>query len=59
MEAQPAALDEWMVGVDDNGQPYVVRVVPDSRIGPFRDVYQAEAARLELMAASKNQLKGN
>lgn len=50
-------MDEWVVALDEGGQPYVVRVVPDSRIGPFRDLEQATMACAELMAAGKKGTK--
>lgn len=46
-------MEEWAISVDENGQPWLVKVITDSRIGPFRDMQQAEAARAELAAAAQ------
>ena len=47
----------WIVSVDTDGRPWVIQIVRDSRIGPFRDMAQAEAAREELAAAAKKGVK--
>lgn len=46
---------QWVVSVDVEGRPWVVQVLPDTRIGPFPDMRAAEAARAELAAAAERE----
>ena len=42
----------WIVTVDRHNVAWVLQVVPASKIGPFKSVRDAEAARQELAAAA-------
>lgn len=42
----------WVVSVDVDGIPWLILMDPESKIGPFPTVRDAEAARVELAAVS-------
>jgi hypothetical protein len=41
-----------VLAVDAEGKFWVVRVVPDSEIGPFETIAEAQAAQNEIQAAA-------
>ena len=44
--------ETWIISVDVDGLPWLIQVVPSSKIGPFDSIRAAEAARQELVAAA-------
>ena len=46
----------WIISVDVDGLPWLIQVLPESKIGPFDSIRAAEAAREELAAAAKERV---
>ena len=46
----------WIISVDVDGLPWLIQVLPESKIGPFDSMSAAETARQELAAAAKERV---